>query len=276
MTLQNTQDFEFIRDFIWDKSGIYFETTKRQYFLRRLHTRMKVLGCSYLKEYSRILQSDSSGAELSELLNLLTTTETYFFRNAPQLKSFEEEILPEILKRKQQIAPLHLHLWSAGCSSGEEAYTIAMILRDTIPMIDQWKITIVGTDINTQVLAKARAGIYTKRSLRDTPEKYIERYFHVEDDQYRVCDRVKNMVTFRVGNLIKQDDSSLIQNVDCVFCRNVLIYFNLESCRHVIQIFHENLAKNGYLLLGHSESLYRISAIFKLVKLQHSLVYRKE
>ncbi len=276
MILQRTRDFEFIRDLIWDKSGIYFETTKRRYFLRRLQTRMKVLGCSSFKEYYHILQSDASGGELSELLNLLTTTETYFFRNAPQLQSFEEEILPELIKRKEQLDPRHLHLWSAGCSSGEEAYTIAMILLDTIPMIDQWKITIVGTDINTQVLEKARAGVYAKRSLRDTPQKYIDRYFHIEDDHYRVCDRVKNMVTFRVGNLINQDDSSIIQNVDCVFCRNVLIYFNIESCRHVIQIFYENLARNGYLLLGHSESLYRISAIFTLVKLQHSLVYRKE
>ncbi|PIE33052.1 hypothetical protein CSA56_13455 [candidate division KSB3 bacterium] len=276
MTLHNTRDFESLRDFVWDKSGIYFEATKRRYFFRRLHTRMKVLGCSHLKEYSRLLQSETSGQELSELLNLLTTTETYFFRNAPQLRAFEEEILPELIQRKEQSDPLHLHFWSAGCSSGEEAYTIAMLLLEAIPRIEQWKITIVGTDINTQMLAKARSGLYMERSLRDTPQKYIDRYFQVEDGQFQICDRVRKMVTFREGNLIKQDDSSLIQNVDCVFCRNVLIYFNLDSCRQVIQIFYDNLAKRGYLLLGHSESLYRISSIFDLVKLQHSLVYRKE
>ena len=119
------------------------------------------------------------------MLNLLTTTETYFFRNAPQLRSFQEEILPEIIHRKRKTGQLHLHVWSAGCSSGEEAYTIAMILLETIPDIKEWKISIVGTDINTQVLAKAQKGMYTKRSLRDTPEKYFSRYFACGSSIYR-------------------------------------------------------------------------------------------
>ena len=276
MTLQDQQDFELIRDLIWEESGIYFESTKRQYFLRRLNNRVRILGCQHLKDYYRILRYDSSEVELSELLNLLTTTETFFFRNAPQLRSFQEEILPEIISKKRKAEQSHLYIWSAGCSSGEEAYTIAMILLETIPDITHWKISIVGTDINTLVLAKAQKGLYAKRSMRDTSEKYLSKYFTNEGEFYRISDRVKNMVTFRQGNLIKREDSSLIQNVDCVFCRNVLIYFNLESCQQVIKMFYDNLARQGYLLLGHSESLYRISTIFKLVKLQHSLVYWKE
>ena len=276
LLFQDRGDFELIRDLIWERTGLYFETTKRQYFSRRLQNRMRLLGCHRLKDYYRILRYDSAGSELSELLNLLTTTETYFFRNEPQLRSFKEEILPTIIKRKQDAGQLHLHIWSAGCSSGEEPYTLAMILKETIPNIDKWKISLVGTDINSQVLSKARDGLYSERSLRDTPSRYISKYFIAEDDQYRVCEHIKKMVTFRAGNLINPEDASLIQNVDCVFCRNVLIYFNIESCKKVMNIFYDNLARRGYLLLGHSESLYRITAIFKLVKLQHSLVYYKE
>jgi len=274
--LHDNEDFELLRDLIWEKSGLFFEATKRQYFWRRVQNRMRLLECHRLKDYYRILQYDSSGTELRELLNLLTTTETYFFRNEPQLRAFQEEILPIILQRKQTKGENHFHLWSAGCSSGEEPYTLAMILREKIPDIELWKVTIVGTDINTLMLQKAKEGVYPLRSLRETPRKYLTKYFSVEGEQYHIHDTIKNMVTFRVGNLIQPEDASLIQNVDCIFCRNVLIYFNVESCKKVIDIFYNNLVRHGYLLLGHSESLYRISAIFKLAKLKHSLVYYKE
>jgi len=269
-------DFELLRDLIWEKSGMYFESTKRQYFFRRLNARMNLLGCQQMKDYYRLLRYDRNDTELAELLNLLTTTETYFFRNAPQLRSFEEEIIPALIKQKRDMGQTHLQIWSAGCSSGEEAYTIAMQLLEAHPVLERWKISIVGTDVNTQVLAKAREGLYTPRSLRDTPEKYVQKYFTREGENYRLNERVRKMVNFRHGNLMEQQDASLFQNVDCIFCRNVLIYFNVESCKKVINIFYDSLMKGGYLLLGHSESLYRISQIFKLVKLQHSLVYYKE
>jgi chemotaxis protein methyltransferase CheR len=131
--LHDKDDFEVLRDLIWEKSGLFFETTKRQYFWRRVENRMRVLGCHRLKDYARILRYESSETELRELLNLLTTTETYFFRNDPQLRAFKEEILPNILQRKQATGEYHLHIWSAGCSSGEEPYTLAMILREHLP-----------------------------------------------------------------------------------------------------------------------------------------------
>lgn len=276
MTLDDTRDFELIRDLIWEKSGIFFEETKRQFFSRRLQSRMNVLGCQRLEDYYRMLKYDAAEAEFSELLNLLTTTETYFFRNMPQLRSFAEEMLPEMLKRKIEAGQNYLHIWSAGCSSGEEPYTIAMLLLETLPNISRWKISIIGTDINTQVLEQAQHGLYSARSLRDTPEQYIAKYFTREGEQYRVCEQVRKMVTFRPANLVRAEDAALIPTVDGIFCRNVLIYFNVESWKKAINIFYDHLARQGYLLLGHSESLYRISAIFKLVKLQHSLVYYKE
>lgn len=237
---------------------------------------MEALGCSRLKDYYSILVTDSTEQELSELLNLLTTTETYFFRNTQQLESFEKEVIPTILRKKQELGHSHLYLWSAGCSSGEEPYTLAMILLDTIPDIHKWKISLVGTDINTQVITKAKEGVYTARALRETPRRYIMKYFTKQDDQYLIRDRVKQMVSFRVGNLLDQQNSSLNQNLDCIFCRNVLIYFDLDTCKTVVKMFYDNLTRNGYLFLGHSESLYRITTIFKLLKLQHSLVYYKE
>ncbi len=237
---------------------------------------MRLLGCQYLKDYYRILKYDPSASELSELLNLLTTTETYFFRNTPQLRSFREEILPAILQRKEDAGEQHLYLWSAGCSSGEEPYTLALILLDTISDLSRWKISIIGTDINTQMLVKAREDLYTARSLRETSSQYISKYFQAEGDHYRIVERVKRMVNFRFGNLINRQDASLIQNVDCIFCRSVLIYFNIESRKTALNIFYDALARHGYLLLGHSESLYRITAIFKLIKLRYYLVYYKD
>ncbi|GAK55817.1 MCP methyltransferase, CheR-type [Candidatus Vecturithrix granuli] len=276
MWLQDQHAFELLRDFIWEKSGLYFESTKRQYFWRRVQNRMRLLDCFDGKEYYRILRSDTSETELRELLNVLTTTETYFFRNEPQLRAFQEEILPEMLRRKRAQGDCYLRFWSAGCSSGEEPYTLGMILREHLPQIEQWNITVVGTDINTRMVQKAQEGVYHVRSLRETPDRYRAKYFTVEGDQYRLHDVIKKMVTFRVGNLMHAEDASLMHNVDCIFCRNVLIYFNVESCQKVITMFYETMATQGYLLLGHSESLYRISAIFKLMKLKHSLVYYKE
>jgi chemotaxis protein methyltransferase CheR len=270
------QDFELLRDLIRDKAGIYFQASKQQYFLRRLRRRMETLGYQQLTSYHDFLRADSSHQEISELLKILTTTETYFFRNMQQLQSFEQEVIPEILRRKKDRGASHLHIWSAGCSSGEEPYTLAMILLETIPNLEDWRISLVATDINTDMIKKARQGIYSARSLRDTPRRYLMKYFTRQDDQFRIDDRVKQMITFRVTNLVDSQEVALIQNIDCIFCRNVLIYFDVETCRNVVNTFYDTMARSGYLFLGHSESLYRITNIFKLLKLQHSLVYYKE
>ncbi len=270
------KDFELLRDLVREKGGIYFQSSKQQYFTRRLRRRMEVLGCRELREYYDILVADTSNQEISELLNILTTTETYFFRNTQQLQSFEKEFIPTLLQRKRESGVSHIHIWSAGCSSGEEPYTLAMLLLETIPDIEQWRISIVATDMNTEVMEKAREGVYSMRSLRDTPRRYKIKYFTQEDDVYRIHEQVKNMVSFRTSNLVVPEDTALIQNVDCIFCRNVLIYFDVETCRNVVHMFYERMARKGFLFLGHSESLYRITTIFKLLKLQHSLVYYKE
>ena len=270
------RDFELLRDLVREKGGIYFQASKQQYFTRRLRRRMKVLGCQELREYYDILLADTSHQEFSELLNILTTTETYFFRNTQQLQSFEKDVIPALLQRKHESGVSHIHIWSAGCSSGEEPYTLAMLLLENIPNIEDWRISIVATDMNTEVLEKAKEGVYPIRSLRDTPRRYTIKYFTQEGELYRINEQVKHMVTFRTSNLVVPQETALIQNVDCIFCRNVLIYFDVETCRDVVNMFYERMVPRGYLFLGHSESLFRITAIFKLLKLQHSLVYYKE
>jgi chemotaxis protein methyltransferase CheR len=269
-------EFEIIRDLVKEASGIYFQTSKRQYFLRRLRRRLEARACTSIEEYYNLLRSDTTGREISELLNLLTTTETYFFRNTQQLDSFERDVIPAIVRKKQAAGKTQLSIWSAGCSSGEEPYTLAMILLETIPDIQRWKISLVGTDINTEVLERAKAGVYTARSLREIPRKYKMKYFVKEHDHYLLNEHVKQMVTFRPTNLMAPQEMAIFQNLDCIFCRNVLIYFDVDTCKTVVQNFYQSLVHEGYLFLGHSESLYRITTIFKLLKLQHSLVYYKE
>lgn len=270
------EEFRQLRDLICEKTGIFFDDDKKYYLDRRLGNRMKTLGYETLRDYYRFLKYDPSGKEFINLFNLITTNETYFFRNIPQLMAFRDEILPLIISRKRENRNYDLRIWSAGCSTGEEPYTLAMLVLDVIPDIDKWKIQIIGTDINTQVLERAREGIYDYRSVREMPPQYTLQYFHVKDKKYFIKDKIKQMISFSIVNLVDPEQMKSFRNLDFIFCRNVLIYFNPGTCKRVVNYFYDSLCKGGYLFLGHSESLYRITAIFKLAKFKNSLVYMKE
>jgi len=270
------EEFKHLRDLICQKIGIFFEDDKKYYLVRRLEYRMRALGYETLLDYYRFLRYDPTGKEFINLFNLLTTNETYFFRNIPQLLTFREEILPSVVARKRENHQYELKVWSAGCSTGEEPYTLAMLLLDMIPDIDHWKIQILGTDINTQVLGRAKEGVYDYRSIREMPPRYALQYFQVKDKKYFIRPKIKEMVNFMIINLVDPDQMKSMQNMDFIFCRNVLIYFSPEACKKVVNYFYDSLNKGGYLFLGHSESLYRITAIFKLAKFKNSLVYMKE
>lgn len=270
------QEFKYLRDLICEKTGIFFDDEKKHYLIRRLENRMKTLGYETLLDYYRFLKYDVSGKELNHLFNIITTNETYFFRNIPQLMAFKEEVLPLIISRKRKARDYELKIWSAGCSTGEEPYTLAMLLLEILPDIYQWKVQILGTDINTQVLERAKEGVYDYRSIREMPSYYTLQYFHFKDEKYFIKEKIKDMVSFATLNLVDTEHMKSLRNIDVIFCRNVLIYFSPESCKKVVNAFYESLNKGGYLFLGHSESLYRITAIFKLVKFKNSLVYMKE
>lgn len=182
--------------------------------------------------------------------------------------------MPEISERKQKKGIKEINIWSAGCSSGEEPYTIAILLKER-GFFERFNINIFATDISHRVLKLARKGVYSLYSFRNTDKKYMDKYFEEEDGKWRIKEEIKNLVTFGHLNLLDSFKISLLKRMDVIFCRNVIIYFDLETKKKVIESFYERLEEGGYLLLGHSESLMNISTSFKLVQLKNDLVWQK-
>jgi chemotaxis protein methyltransferase CheR len=207
-------------------------------------------------------------------MDVLTTNETYFFREAFQLKAFSEEIIPEIVAVKGAKKDKSLRIWSAGCSTGEEPYTIAMLLLER-PDLADWRIEIIGTDISQRVLHQARKGVYGSSSFRVTDDIYKKRYFHEQEGGFRIADRVRELVTFSRLNLYDQSRFLFLGKMDIIFCRNVIIYFDQPAKKKVIEQFYNTLNPGGFLLLGHSESLMNITTAFKLRHLKNDMVYEK-
>ncbi len=268
------EEYRLIRDYIYDYCGIFFDMSSKFLLEKRLSRRLRIHGHKNFSEYYRFLKYDPKCAEeISTVLDIVTTNETYFFREQPQLKAFGEEILPEIMARKDKTEK-RLSIWSAGCSTGEEPYTIAMIILDN-GGFSGWDVEIFGNDISQRVLQVGRKGVYGKTSFRSTDDYYIRKYFEPVDDKYRIKDSVRSLVRFGCLNLIDRNKMALLRKMDVIFCRNVLIYFDLEAKKRVIQNFYEKLLNGGYLLQGHAESLINISTDFEICHLKNDLVYRK-
>jgi len=269
-------DFRLIRELIYQKSGMYFEEKKLYFVENRLKIRMEGLNVDSARDYYRFIKYQPSGEEVNLFLDLLTVNETYFFRNYPQLKSFAEEILPLIQKKKEMSLVKVLKIWSAACSTGEEPYTLAIILREMMQNLNAWNIQILATDISQKALGFARRAAYGERALKDVPLDYREKYFTSQDGRYVISEEIKRVVRFGYLNLIDRAKMLTVTGVDVLFCRNVLIYFDEKSRKQVVNSFYDSLDNGGYIFLGHSESMSRISAAFKLVRLRNSFVYMKE
>lgn len=268
-------EFRQIRDFIYDYCGLYFDLDAKYMLEKRLNKRLTQLHLSCFRDYYYQLRySRERDDELSTVIDLLTTNETYFFREDFQLKTFSEEILPEIMKNKRGTGDRSIRIWSAGCSTGEEPYTIAMLMLQN-PELRRWDVEIIGTDISKQVLTVAREGVYGKSSFRSTDDYYIQRYFNEVDDKLRISDHVKRLVTISHLNLLDQTRVSLLGRMDVIFCRNVIIYFDLAAKKNVIARLHGQLRPGGFLLLGHSESLMNISTDYDLRHFTHDMVYQR-
>jgi chemotaxis protein methyltransferase CheR len=265
--------FRLIRDMIRDYCGIYFDDTSRFILEKRLSRKLQNYHFSNFRDYYRyLLYHKNRNEELASIIDVLTVNETYFFREQNQLKTFSEEILPDlndINKEKKS-----LKIWSAGCSTGEEPYTIAMLIIEKGDF-DNWNIEILGSDINQRVLQVARNGLYRKNSFRTTDPYFIKKYFKEEDSLFRISDSVKQNVNFNNLNLLDPLKVKLIGTMDVIFCRNVLIYFDIPSRKKVTDIFSENLREGGFLLLGHAESLINISTDFILRHFKYDMVYQK-
>lgn len=271
------EDFIAFRDFIHEKSGIYFAENKKYLVENRLSKRMATLGVKSYRDYFYQVKYDATLKEFNMLMNLVTTNETSFYRNPPQLTCFQEEVLPLIINEKKKTGnSKKLKIWSAGCSTGEEPYTIGMILFELLGENHGWNIEIIANDISENVLYAARKGSYSEMALRTTPQAIINKYFTREDDKFLVTDKVKRLVKFSHLNLSDRKKMSLMHEMDFIFCRNVMIYFSDEVKRQIVKGFYGSLKPGGYLFIGHAESLHGISKAFKLTYFKNGLVYQKE
>lgn len=274
-TKLSDDEYKEISEFIRNYCGISYDNDSKYILEKRLLPRLEFLHLSTFKEYLFYIKYDANREdELNIIADILTTNETYFFREEYQLKAFKDEILQELKSRKDREYKNEIRIWSAGCSTGEEPYTIAMIILES-GLLNDAHIEIFASDISQRVLQIARRGIYSKSSFRAIDELYIKKYFELIDGKYRIKDEVKRLVNFGHLNLIDTSRIKLLKPMDVIFCRNVIIYFDLESKKKVINNFYDALDDGGYLLLGHAESLMNVSARFQLCHLKNDLVYQK-
>lgn len=269
-------EFRLLRDFVYQHCGLHFTEDSKYLLEKRLGKRLQTHNLKNFKDYYYFLRyNPNKEQELSEVVDLLTTNETYFYREDFQLKTFIDEILPVVRSRREADGKKQLRIWSAGCSSGEEPYTIATLLLDQ-PWINDWNVEIVGTDISQKVLQTARQGVYGEASFRNTDAINRDRFFvATEDGKSRIRDEVKNLVSISHLNLFDTSRIALLGRMDVIFCRNVIIYFDRPGKKKVIESFFQRLVPGGFLLLGHSESLVNLSTSFQLRHFTHDMVYQK-
>lgn len=263
---------KFVR-LIYMRTGIFYDINKKYYVQKRLEKRAEHLNIELLSEYFYLLKYTNDQAEFDKLVNDLTVNETYFFRDFPQLRNFAEDVLPVIVKEKRDSKKIKV--WSAACSTGEEPYTLSIILNEMLDNPEEWEVQILASDINTEVLEYAKTGLYESRSVKDVPQEYLDKYFTKYDDRYLVNMDVRKTVAFKRINLISENDMSNVCGYDFIFCRNCLIYFDDESRKNVVNSLYEALNPGGFIFLGHSESVGRISSAFKGQRIGNCIVYSK-
>jgi len=262
-----------LRDLINRRFGIHFSDDDLYLVESRLSERLMHLGLVSFDDYFHYLTYHPDGeAETEEAAEILTTNETYFFREEYQLRAFSDEILPEL--QRKLASRRRLMVWSAGCSSGEEAYTIAMLIRDS-GLFEGWEVRIFGSDISSRMLRRARQAVYNPSAFRTMPPDMVARHFTEHPDGLKVNEDVRALCHFGRLNLLDQERIVFVGRADVVFCRNVLIYFDKRSKTNGISVLYDRLNPGGYLLLGHTESLLNLSTAFELVHLREDLVYRR-
>ena len=273
----SVEQFQRLSQQIYQKLGLYFDERKIYFLKKRVEKRMEVLGIDDPRDYVFMVSyADKEGVEMQALANLVTTNETYMFREYDQLQAFANHCLPEVLSAKQARGQRTLRIWSAGCSSGEEPYTLAMIVQDVFPQAQSWDCEIVATDIDENMLRHVAAARYGARSVGDVPAEYREKYLIEDGDSWLVRKRTAALVHARHLNLSDRMSMRSMRGFDFIFCRNVLIYFDDLSRKAVVDHFYNALNPGGYIFLGHSESVGRATTAFTLKRFETHLVYVKE
>ncbi len=267
------EDFQKFREFFYRKTGIQFDNSKRYFVDKRLLERMADTDNKVFRSYFTMLRFQASGEELQVLTNLMTVNETYFFREEYQFRCLVNSILPELTARKKDAGPLRV--WVLPSSSGEEPYSIAIYLLELWAQINDFDIEIIASDIDTRILEQAKRGLYSERSVAQLPKPYLSKYFKRSGDSYQICDDLRGAVEFTRVNLSDRADTRAYRHFDVVFCRNLLIYFDDVSRKAAAETFYDALKPGGFICLGHSESMSRISSLYKVRKFPEAIVYQK-
>lgn len=272
------ETFRLLRDFIYEHSGIYFSDNKKAQLENRLSLRLRANNLPDFDKYYYMLKYDPQASkELRALFDSVTTNETSFFRSPPQIQAFQEKALPEIMQRRIEKGEKVLRLWSAGCSTGDEPYTMGIVMKEVLAdTIKEWDIKIFASDISEKALKSARASAYNEYTLRSVPPEIKRKYFLQSGSQFTVCDEIRMLVELQYLNFNDTKRVKLMRGFDIIFCRNVLIYFDDDAKKRFVAQLYDNLNPGGYLFIGHSESLHNISRAFKLVHFPGALGYKKE
>jgi chemotaxis protein methyltransferase CheR len=262
------------RDLLHDRCGLDYPERKRADLAHGL--RMALAASSHPDIAALYADAAAGGPGWEIILAQLTVGETYFFRNTPQFDALRQHILPELMRRRQ--AMRHLRIWSAGCATGEEPYSIAMMLADLLPSDEFWQVSILATDINPLFLARARDGLYGSWSFRETPDAIRERFFTPEQNRWRLHSAIRQMVTFTRLNLAEPCFPAILNGTyaqDLILCRNVTIYFDEPTTHQLIERFHSTLLPGGWLLVGHAEPQASANQQLELHNFPQTVAYRK-
>lgn len=261
-------DFDLYSKLIYDESGIHYTATNRSILESRLKERLREKKLAVPQEYYTLITQDKE--EMKLLLDSVTTNLTRFFRNQAHFDAFEKYIIPELIKIKTPTKNYKIRIWSAGCSTGEEPYTIAMMLKDLLKA--PWSGEVIASDISLKCLMVGKEGFYPDSRISGIPEPSLQKYFNKVEGGYKVNDEIKSMIRFDYHNL--KNDSGL-RDLDVVFCRNVLIYFDEIAQKAAIERFWDSLSSQSFLFIGHSESLFGMNTKFEFVKTDWACFYRK-
>ena len=266
-------EFRLLRDLINHHCGIVLANEQRPVIERRLRERLSIHGLHSFGEYYQLLRSPDRGREeLEEAIDLVTINETYFYREDFQLSALQNEIIPMLLE--PPMSRTDLAFWSAGCSTGEEVYSVAMLACEA-GLVGGTDVRVFGSDISRRCIAHARRGVYGPASFRALPSHLKRKYFLERPDGLHITEELRPWCHFGHLNLLDPAKASVVGRADVILCRNVLIYFDDASRRRVIEMFYDRLVPGGFLLLGHAESLLNVTTAFELVHLRDDLVYRK-
>lgn len=267
-------DFQKFAEYFYRKTGIHFDDSKRYFVDKRLIDRIAATEAGSFRAYFVALRFEADGAEMQQLVNTMTVNETYFFRESYQFDCLVNHLLDEVAARKR--AGSRIRIWSIPSSTGEEPYSIAIYLLERWSKIEQYDVEILSSDIDTTVLASAQRGIYSPRSVAQLPPAYLRKYFTRHgDDEWRISRDLVSAVEFSRVNLSEATDTRRFRDIDIIFCRNLLIYFDDLSRRVAAEAMFDAMSPGGFICLGHSESMSRMSSLFTVRRFPDAMVYQK-